>query len=77
MALFNSLKSIACQITGHKLVVSDHVTDRVQELCCKNCGIQMTTNIYGDIVPLNDRYSRINHSLRQIASHKKALKIAG
>ncbi|GAK74879.1 hypothetical protein JCM19275_2895 [Nonlabens ulvanivorans] len=30
----------------------------------------MTTNIYGNIVPLNDQYSRINRALNDLAVKK-------
>ncbi|BAO54953.1 hypothetical protein NMS_0944 [Nonlabens marinus S1-08] len=34
----------------------------------------MTNNIYGEIVPLNDRYERINRSLAQLARKKGLLR---
>jgi len=67
----NFLNAIACSITGHQMEISHVVNDRVNELCCKNCGKQMTTNIYGEIVPLNDHYARINRSLNQLARKKR------
>ena len=66
----NPLKSITCSIKGHNMVISHVVNDRVNELCCKNCGKQLTNNIYGEIVPLDDIYSRINRSLGQLARKK-------
>jgi len=54
------------------MVVSHVVNDRVNELCCKNCGKQITNNIYGEVVPLNDIYARINKSLGQLARKKRS-----
>jgi|GEM_PF-2274771 len=69
------LKYISCALTGHQMEISHVVNDRVNELCCTNCGKQMTNNIYGDIVPLDDHYSRINRALAQLA-RKKRLRVS-
>ncbi len=66
----NPLKAITCNILGHKMVVSHVVNDRINEYRCCNCGKQMTSTIYGQLVPLNDHYSRINRSLSQLARKK-------
>lgn len=70
----NPLKLLSCAITGHQMEISHVVNDRVNELCCKNCGKQMTNNIYGEVVPLNEHYSRINRSLAQLARKKGSRK---
>lgn len=68
---FSPIKAAAiCSFTGHKLEVTHQVNSRVQELCCTKCGKQMTTNIYGNLVPLTDKYSRINRALNQLAVKK-------
>ncbi|GAK92558.1 hypothetical protein JCM19298_3046 [Nonlabens ulvanivorans] len=59
-----------CSFTGHNLQVTHQVNDRIQEMCCVKCGKQMTTNIYGNIVPLSDQYSRINRALNDLAIKK-------
>lgn len=69
----NPLKLLSCAIIGHQMEISHVVNDRVNELCCKNCGKQMTNSIYGEVVPLNEHYSRINRSLGQLA-RKKAVR---
>jgi hypothetical protein len=51
--------------------ISHVVNERVNELCCKNCGKQITNNIYGEIVPLNEHYERINQALAQLARKKR------
>lgn len=72
MARFtNPLKAIGCSIKGHDMEISHVVNERVNELSCKNCGKQITNNIYGEIVPLNDRYLSINKSLSQLARKKR------
>ena len=67
----NPLKSITCALKGHHMEISHVVNDRVNELCCTNCGKQMTNNIYGEVVPLDDHYSRINRALAQLARKKR------
>ncbi|PQJ31581.1 hypothetical protein BST92_06410 [Nonlabens arenilitoris] len=68
---YSPIKAAAiCSFTGHKLQVTHQVNDRIQELCCVKCGKQMTTNIYGNIVPLSDQYSRINRALNDLAVKK-------
>ncbi|WOI22457.1 hypothetical protein [Nonlabens ulvanivorans] len=68
---FSPIKAAAiCSFTGHKLQVTHQVNDRIQEMCCVKCGKQMTTNIYGNIVPLNDQYSRVNRALNDLAVKK-------
>ncbi|WP_194851690.1 hypothetical protein [Nonlabens antarcticus] len=51
--------------------ISHVVNDRINEMCCKKCGKEMTNNIYGDTVPMNDYYLRINESLSQLARRKR------
>jgi hypothetical protein len=70
----NPLKTITCAVKGHQMEISHVVNDRVNELCCTNCGKQMTNTIYGEIVPLDDHYYRINRALAQLA-RKKMLRI--
>ena len=67
----NPLKRLACSITGHQMEISHVVNDRVNEMCCKKCNKQVTNNIYGETVPLNDLYTRINRSLGQLARKKQ------
>ncbi len=67
-----SLKAACCSIIGHNYRISHVVNTRVYELCCSKCGKQMTNNIYGELVPLNDRYSKINQTLKEMA--RKRLK---
>ncbi|WP_438961796.1 hypothetical protein [Nonlabens sp.] len=65
---FSPIKAAAiCSITGHTLKVTHQVNSRVQEMCCAKCGKKMTTNIYGNVVPLNDKYTRINIALSKLA----------
>jgi hypothetical protein len=66
------LKAAVCSIIGHTYQVSHVVNDRVQELCCSKCDKQITNTIYGEVVPLNDIYSQINHALNDMA--RKRLK---
>ncbi len=72
---FHPLKFLTCSLTGHQMEISHVVNDRVNEMCCKNCGKQMTNSIYGEIVPLNDRYERINRSLAQLARKKRLVRV--
>lgn len=65
------IKHIACALTGHQMEISHVVNERVNEMCCKNCGKQITNNIYGEIVPLTDHYSRINSALATLARKKR------
>jgi hypothetical protein len=67
-----SLKAVCCSILGHNYQISHVVNTRVYELCCSKCEKQMTNNIYGELVPLNDRYSKINQTLKEMA--RKRLK---
>lgn len=68
---FSPIKAAAvCSFTGHNFKVTHQVNKRVQELCCVKCGKQMTTNIYGNLVPLSDKYSRINRALNDLAVKK-------
>ncbi|MFT5925446.1 MAG: hypothetical protein ACI9WL_000182 [Rubritalea sp.] len=69
---YSPLKAAVCSIIGHTYQVSHVVNDRVQELCCSKCGKQITNTIYGEVVPLNDIYSQINHALNDMA--RKRLK---
>ena len=69
---FSPLKSVGCSITKHKFKTSRIVNDRVEELCCTKCGKQMTKTIYGDFVPLNDRYEQINRALNDVAQKRKS-----
>lgn len=63
-------KRIQCLLSGHRMKISDTVNERVNELCCVNCGCQSTETIYGEIVPLTNRYRKINESLKQLARKK-------
>lgn len=68
---YSPLKSALCSITGHNFKVSHVVNERIQELCCSKCHKQMTHNIYGKMVPLNERYSQINRDLTEMARKRK------
>jgi PHP family Zn ribbon phosphoesterase len=68
----HSLRAACCSIIGHNYEVTHVVNERVHELCCSKCGKQITNNIYGKIVPLNERYSKINKALNDMA--RKRLK---
>ncbi len=64
------LKSLTCNVIGHKMKIDQVINDRITEYSCCNCGKKMTTNIYGQLVPFNDHYLRINRSLGQLARKK-------
>ncbi|WP_105983556.1 hypothetical protein [Nonlabens agnitus] len=66
----NPFKRLVCFISGHQMEISHVVNDRVNEWCCTKCNKQVTNNIYGETVPLNDIYERINKSLAQLARKK-------
>ena len=72
--LLNLLKTFSCSVNGHQMQVSNVINDRITEKCCSRCGKQITTTIYGEVVPLNDHYARINRSLRQLSVKKGKLK---
>ncbi len=72
---YNPLKSSRCFFKGHDMEISHVVNERINELCFTTCGKQVTNNIYGEIVPLNDIYERINRSLGQLA-RKRHLRTA-
>lgn len=68
---YSSLKaSFSCGFTGHDYKISHKINDHVEEYSRCKCGKQMTTTIYGDLVPLTATYSRINKALRQLALKK-------
>ncbi len=68
---FSPIKAVGCSITKHKFKTSRIVNERIEELCCSKCGKQMTKTIYGDYVPLNDRYTQINRALTDVAQKRK------
>jgi len=73
---FSPIKAAAiCSFTGHDFQVTHQVNSRVQEMRCTKCGKEMTTNIYGKMVPLSARYSRINKALNDLAIKKNRRKL--
>ena len=74
---YSPIKAAAiCSFTGHDLQVTHQVNSRVQEMCCTKCGKQMTTNIYGKLVPLSAQYTRINKALNDLEIKKNRRTVA-
>ncbi|PQJ20102.1 MULTISPECIES: hypothetical protein [Nonlabens] len=65
-----SSKSLLCSITGHKYRVSKEITEHVKEYTCCKCNKKMTSTIYGQLLPLNDQYSRLNRALSSLQQAK-------
>ncbi|MEN8816265.1 MAG: hypothetical protein ABF274_05255 [Nonlabens sp.] len=68
---YSPLKSALCSVIGHNFKVYHTINERVQELRCTNCHKQMTRNIYGKVVPLDDRYTQINRAIDDMARKRK------
>ncbi|WP_124979211.1 hypothetical protein [Nonlabens xiamenensis] len=68
---FSLIKSVGCSLTGHRFRTSHVVNDRIQEMCCANCGKEVTTNIFGQTVPLSDSYHQINRALNDVARKRR------
>lgn len=68
---YSLFKAARCSITKHNYKVSHVVNERVHEMCCSKCGKQITTTIYGEIVPLNDLHSQINKALNDMARKRQ------
>jgi hypothetical protein len=69
--IYSPLKAIGCTIIGHQYQVSYKVNDHIQEICCSKCRKQMTRNIYGKIVPLNERQAQLNRTLNDVDRRRK------
>jgi hypothetical protein len=67
-------KQLSCSVNGHQFKTRSIINERVSEVRCCKCGKEMTTNIYGNLVPLNENYSRINHALSELATRRKSIK---
>jgi transposase-like protein len=65
------MKHLHCTLFGHNFQVSKEVTYHVKEYKCKNCGLEMTINAEGVMVPLTLKQRRINSVLHQV--HNKRL----
>lgn len=65
------MKQLQCALFGHNFKVSKDVTYYVKEYKCKTCGMEMTLNSDGMMVPLTRKYRRINSVLNTI--HNKRL----
>lgn len=73
---FSLLKSLSCTLTSHNYEVSHVVSDRVKEYNCTHCNKEMTTDIYGNLVPLSDLQERINKVLNDLAIKKNRKQVA-
>ena len=65
------MKHLQCAIFGHNFQISKEITYHVKEYKCKNCGMEMTINSDGVMVPLTLKHKRINSLLHKI--HTKRL----
>jgi len=65
------MKNLHCSIFGHSFRVSKEVTFHVKEYKCRNCGLEMTIDSQGHMVPLTSKHKHINSVLHKV--HQKRL----
>lgn len=61
--LLAPLMGIGCATFGHDYIVTQKVTNHINEYQCSHCGKEVTDNVTGHLAELNFKTKRINESL--------------
>ncbi len=61
-----SLFGILCSTLGHRFIISNKITNHINEYKCKRCDQEVTNVVSGDIEILTHRNRKINACLSKI-----------
>ena len=64
------MKTLYCNVFGHKYHLSKQITNHVSEYKCNCCERELTTNSDGGLIELTAQYKDINNVLSKIYSNK-------
>ena len=70
---------IYCSVIGHQYKIEKKVTQYIKEYKCSCCGKEMTTNAWGNLVPLTPELKHIHLGLQNVIlkrRNKMILKVA-
>ena len=65
-----TLFSIYCSTFGHRFIISNKITNHINEYKCKRCGQEVTNVASGDIELLTHRNKKINACLSEFFKKK-------
>ena len=69
--LLSPLVGLGCAAFGHDYIVTQKVTNHINEYQCSHCGKEVTDNVTGHLADLNFKTKKINQSLAMLFQKKR------
>jgi len=66
-----SVAGLYCSVIGHQFKVEKNITNHIKEYKCCRCGLEVTNNAKGNIVPLTEKLRDTHASLQMVITKRR------